>query len=503
MKRTGKFFQSNPLIILVGINIVVLILGFTEFFASISGDTSIYAYYGRQINQGLILYKDLWDFKSPGIYYLFALLFKFFPDGLTTLRISAVLSNSFASIILYKISTRYFSTNISLMGTAIFLFVTNIGGFFNQDGPYPETYIPFFGVLGFYFWLRFLDNRDLKINLLLAGMFGGILIMMKQSSVSFVGACLFYLVWSLPLFNRKKLESSSIFVTGIFAAILPWAIYFYSSGSLGDFLDLVVLYPRLYAATTPLREAFRGLLTLSASSLQVHGVMWILSTLGAVFLLGSSKQTKNDETESFRLFLPWIFLGVVVIILPGRFYERYLMEILIPVIFVSEYAIKRLFSVQIPEVFILGLVLGCFFILGIVVQQSPRMLYILDDRILSNFRTRSETLAENSLFQDPGVTVFAWGDPRIPYVTKTQSAVKWLNTEPFLTSCTYVTQQVIDDFMTALNTHPAKYFIESPARPPISQSCLADTPIVDFINQHYELMEKVGDASIYIFKEGE
>src|SRR5271169_4850771 len=104
----------HPIVILTGLNLGALVLGFTEFFAPISGDTSIYAYYGRQITHGLILYRDLWDFKSPGVYYFFALLFKIFPDNLITLKLSEVLVNLIASYLIYKISVRFFSSNVAL-----------------------------------------------------------------------------------------------------------------------------------------------------------------------------------------------------------------------------------------------------------------------------------------------------------------------------------------------------------------------------------------------------
>ena len=42
-------------------------------------DEGLYAYGGWQILKGLILYRDLYDLKPPGIYYLNALLFSFAP----------------------------------------------------------------------------------------------------------------------------------------------------------------------------------------------------------------------------------------------------------------------------------------------------------------------------------------------------------------------------------------------------------------------------------------
>ena len=98
-------------------------------------------------------------------------------------------------------------------------------------------------------------------------------------------------------------------------------------------------------------------------------------------------------------------------------------------------------------------------ILGVVVQQAPRSLHMLDDRILSWIPTRSEALAAQPGFSDPATTVFAWGDPKIPYVTQMRSGVKWLNTDLFFNSA-IVNDQFVDEMMAELAAHPPMYFVE-------------------------------------------
>jgi hypothetical protein len=224
----------------------------------------------------------------------------------------------------------------------------------------------------------------------------------------------------------------------------------------------------------------------------------MLSVMGLSLLVSAKKDPSDDVSEKIKILLPWIGFGLVAIALPGRFYERYLMEILIPVIFLSEYAISRLSSIQLFETRLLKSVAGCFLVVSVILQQLPRSLHMLEDRLFSHVLTRSETLAKNPLFSDSTVTVFAWGDPRVPYVANVQSGVKWLNIEPFLTSCSYITEKILNDLMSELTTRPPLYFIESPARPLISESCLKDTRVVDFIADHYQSKFTSGDATIYI-----
>src|SRR5258706_10590235 len=158
MKNNSKaisFIYANPIVVLLFLSFFSIALGFTEFYAPISGDTSIYAYYGREIVHGQILYRDLWDFKSPGTYYLFALLFRIFPDSVTTLRLSAIGVNIFSSWMFFRIGQIYFRSGSALVGSAILLIVTNLGGFLNQNGPFPETFMPLAGVFWFFFFFFF------------------------------------------------------------------------------------------------------------------------------------------------------------------------------------------------------------------------------------------------------------------------------------------------------------------------------------------------------------
>jgi|GEM_PF-4854398 len=407
MKCSNQRVKVNPLLILLGLNVGALVLGITEFFAPISGDTSIYAYYGRQITHGLILYRDLWDFKSPGIYYFFALLFKIFPNSLLTLRISEIVVNLVASYLIYKISIHYFSSGIALTGSAIYLFAANLGGYLNQDGPYPETYVPLLGLIGLYFWLKYTEKQKAKPDLFVAGLCAALLVVLKQISVSFLLGCLFCILCTAPLFDWKKALAILVFAAGGLTAVLPWLIYFRLANVWADFWDAVFVYPRLYAGTTSFSSAVQNCISLISSSMQVYGVLWMLTIAGMVFWGISLKSSQNAFAGNFRILLPWIGFGLLVIAAPGRFYERYLMEILAPVIFLSEFAISRLFSAPIPELRAFGVVLVSLFILAVVVQQLPRSLHMIGHRILSSDPSRSEAMAVDPLFKGSDISVFA------------------------------------------------------------------------------------------------
>src|SRR5258706_2894781 len=502
MKNNSKaisFIYANPIVVLLFLSFFSIALGFTEFYAPISGDTSIYAYYGREIVHGQILYRDLWDFKSPGTYYLFALLFRIFPDSVTTLRLSAIGVNIFSSWMFFRIGQIYFRSGSALVGSAILLIVTNLGGFLNQNGPFPETFIPLVGLLGFYFFARSFEDKY-NNKLIYSGIFAGLLIVLKQTSLSFAGSILLFLFIDIFRFGWRKVRHLLLFVVGIAIAISPWLLDFHLETTWVDFVRSVILYPFSYPASTPLRAALQNLLMLSSSSMVSLGIVFLLT--GTVVLVAI--RTRNQIQPGIKIALLWLVIGMMLISLPCRFYVRDLMVILAPVVTLATSAINELFysatSVTNQAVLrLLGFSLGGFFIFGTVVQQAPRTLHILDDRILHYTPTRSEVLAGYSWFSAPDVKVFAWGDPRIPYVAGVHSGIKWLDVDPFFNQ-TYVTDEVIDEIMRELESNRPQYFVETSARPLLRESYLKGTRVNEYINENYEFLIQVGDASIYKYK---
>ena len=239
MKRMGSRFNliRTSAVVLLTLNLLAIGMALTEFSAPISGDTAIYAYYGRQIAAGQVLYRDLWDFKSPGIYYVFALIFKILPNSLTTLRLFAVACNIFSSYLVYKISCFYFEKSSALLGSAIYLISTNLGGYLNQDGPFPETFMPILGLLGFYFFVASYQGNTYKVKLIISGIFAGLLVVMKQTSISLAGGALLFLCLETLELGWDRASRLPFFFAGMVIAIAPWFVYFWKADAWWAFRD--------------------------------------------------------------------------------------------------------------------------------------------------------------------------------------------------------------------------------------------------------------------------
>lgn len=70
-------------------------------------DSGTYAYVGQQINKGKLLYRDVFEIKLPGIYYIYATIFKIFPDSRWTLYFVDLLITISIFFFIYQIFKKF------------------------------------------------------------------------------------------------------------------------------------------------------------------------------------------------------------------------------------------------------------------------------------------------------------------------------------------------------------------------------------------------------------
>ena len=490
--------------ILAGFNIAAILLSIPELFSPIGGDTAIYAYYGRQIGKGSKLYEELWDFKSPGIYYLFAVVLKIFPDNLLTLRIMGILWGVAASAMMWLLARHLFVPRIALVLTGLFILWINPIGNLNADGPYPETFIPLLTLMAYFAWFKYVENHQ-GHWLIVTGVACGGLILLKQTALATLVGFVLTLSMQAQVSIHPWKDTArmvGLMVVGLGLVLLPCLAHFAALGVLDEMWGAVVEYPIQYAATTPLKEAIRNAVNLFISMFAFLSLLYALVPLG-FWLIWRNFRNIRWQVVSMPLFslIVWAFVELLVISTPGRFYERYLLQALPALLLISGYSIEAIIAayqdLPTPNRALLSTALVMVIVISIV-SQFPRTLKLLDDHVLANTPTRSELLAryfdEHSTPED---TVFAWGDHRIPYVTNRESAVRWLNAEPFRTSQHFVTPELVQQVLSELQKNQPRYFVESAALTPLGESYLGNTEVEVYIRNHYRLIAEIGDAKLY------
>lgn len=294
-----------------------------------SGDQALFLIYSKAINNGAILYRDVWDIKQPAIicfYLIGGKLFGFTEIGIHLLELIYWLGLS----ILLIFGLRKYFTN-SLFAALIPLFTTGI--YYTVSGSIhftqAEGLVCFPMFLCLWFCQKFLENPDKKHFLFLSGLFGGIVLTFKLMFLFILFGfwfCLFAYCYFLFTDRNAKHFAASIglILLGLMLPIVLFVFYFALNNALGDLYYTTFVYP-YNAVTAATRMENR-------SQVLIGGLQWFLKSyfpvilLTLFFLLYNLKSLFNNwlRKEKFALrresflftgLFVWAFAGFAVILI--------------------------------------------------------------------------------------------------------------------------------------------------------------------------------------------
>ncbi len=207
-------------------------------------DSAINLYFGRQLNAGLLPYRDLFDLKPPGIFYIDAL--GLWLDGGTrwgvwTLQLISVFT---AAVIGFFFLRRYFKTWISGLAAASFLI--NLPLVLDRGNLSEEYALPLqFAALFLFAQLE--NQRGFRWKSLLFGVLFGLTFMVKQLLVGlWVSLGIIFLVQVIWTRKWSRLIEIAWWGAGVAVVVLPVVIYFASNKILGEFWEGAFAYNFLY-----------------------------------------------------------------------------------------------------------------------------------------------------------------------------------------------------------------------------------------------------------------
>jgi hypothetical protein len=139
-------------------------------------DSGTYAYVGQQINKGKLLYRDVFEIKLPGIYYIYATIFKIFPDSRWTLYFVDLLITISIFFFIYQIFKKFGENKYFWIFSIFFLSSYRVYPSY-CDGNLNEHWYIFFYLL--FYYLIFTSQN--KFKYFLAGFSFSFLFFLKQN----------------------------------------------------------------------------------------------------------------------------------------------------------------------------------------------------------------------------------------------------------------------------------------------------------------------------------
>jgi 4-amino-4-deoxy-L-arabinose transferase-like glycosyltransferase len=271
-------------------------------------DEGLYAYGGWQLLQGSVLYRDLWDFKPPGIYFLNALVFRLSSPDALNIYLCAAIFSSLTCFAVYRVADLLWGRSTACYSSLLFALFA-VSPYWQGCGLNTEVFMIAPMVWSLYFVLRHAENGDIRA-FFIAGLLLGIATLFKQvAGLGIVVAATagFYTVKSHENGLRKALAFLLSFFAGV---LLPWivfALYFLYLGALKDFLFWQFVYPAHYMSftfgTRNWERSYHRSLWVMYGTLTV----WAFSIVGLVSVLKKSSTVKEKLA---CLFYPLSAIGV-------------------------------------------------------------------------------------------------------------------------------------------------------------------------------------------------
>lgn len=298
--------------------LITLIVRASTWLLPLQRDAIGYAYNGREIVNGAVLYRDMWDHKPPGIYFLNAAVYKIsFPVFIQSLRFVSMFASFLAALALFFVLRQYFSERISAVTTILFSIFSNVY-FLNVGDNLVEGYM--LPVLVFLYYAIIQAYRtNHKGWYFITGICLGILFLFKQIGILPFGAI------GLFLFLEKKYKAIApliLIAIGTIIALIPFAAYIVKNNIASETFDAVFLYNMVYSQQPLEIRSIGQSLYYAMQVILATLLFWVFAATGAL-------QKKYSRLDVFFLLL--FFASFIGVTMGGKFaFTRHYFLLLFP-----------------------------------------------------------------------------------------------------------------------------------------------------------------------------
>jgi hypothetical protein len=424
-------------------------------------DSGVFLYVAERILSGDVPYRDVWDHKPPGVYYLNALALLLPGPGGWGVWLLSVATLASALGLSWRLLSRAFGPVPALVATALWPLILATEDFTN----YLELYaLPLqFGVLAL-FWHGERRGGHAASDLAIGALAGGLLLLRPN----LIGVPLAVGIVVLVAHRERGRLGELVprlgrFALGALAVLAPVAGYFLAVGAFGDLLDQAFTYNVSYAGGD------------LASKAVAAGVGWIvLASSGAsVLVVGAAAWLMlADEARRGRLVddparpllavaavgLP---LEVLLASVSGQTYAHYYLAWLAVLAVLMAWAVGRLWRALTRHGGELAATRRWAAALAVAVAVAVVGQVVLEVRDLRGETQLSGTLAYLRSETEETDAVLIWGaEAGLSWASDRESPVRLIYQYPLVTPG-YSTPSLSAEFVAELERRPPALVIDA------------------------------------------
>lgn len=220
------------------------------------GDAQMYFTFGKSINNGMVLYKDIFDHKGPYIYFIHSIAAFISPTSFIGVFFLEIIAAIVFTVFVWKTVKLFYTPKHSLILIPLQVFVSyNTYSFWYGDSA-EEMCIPLLAIVVYIAVKSELNSRlpSFKETMVI-GAISGYLFLFKFNFCALIIGYLFYVVViSIIRKTGRELGLDVLaYLCGVLISVIPVVIYLSVNNAWADFFEVyfyenMVLYPTLIDA---------------------------------------------------------------------------------------------------------------------------------------------------------------------------------------------------------------------------------------------------------------
>lgn len=322
-----KFFQkeltrlSNYVWFIVIFIYMLILAGSTSpLLGSAASDSGIFMEVGKEVCNGKILFKEIFDHKGPLLFFINAIPQNFI-HGTFGIWFTEFIFMFISIILIFKISKKFFkNTIVSIIPPISYM---AFSAYTIQYGNMSEEYSNFFCIIALYIFINFYFSKKKKISnlssIILGVTFMAVVMIRMNNSPTIVSTTIF--IFFYLLLNKRFKEVIKYFlyyILGCIICIVPILSYFVYNKSLYDFFYGTFIFNFMYEGDSLLHN-IKFLLFTTKSTFKI--VLWVLILTSLLSVIISF--VKKNLIMAVFLSLN-IIITLVAICLSGHAFMHYL-----------------------------------------------------------------------------------------------------------------------------------------------------------------------------------
>lgn len=276
-------------------------------------DEAIYLVIGQEINRGSLLYTDIFDHKTPGIYYLAAWSLKLLGHTVWSFKFLLLVWLIPTLITFYFLGKKLYGKKIAIASLLVLTIITSTtpleGNIVNS-----EILMILPSSLGI---LLGLNKRYFASGLAFSASF-----LLKFTGIFDLGVFLAFLI--LTVKRGEGVQTvKNLFRIGVgwILPVLAVSFYFFIKGGFAEYINSVLFYNISYTSY--------GNSAIFSNSLLVLKVLPVLAIFAFFAIRGFINLRKSGQTgfSNYNFLIIWLSFTFYAAVFGGRPYEHYLIQV--------------------------------------------------------------------------------------------------------------------------------------------------------------------------------